>query len=202
VRDITLDFHGRDWLGDDPEYLLVRQWSISVIYYRIGADDETGEEVIGNARASTLSLDDTYVSRGVGVLEALDAVSGELESLSEIYDDDEGWWSEDLGLADAGPAALLVETIELKNEYRGHGLGPVVLTGIIDRLGAGCSFVALEPQPIGDPHSGRSVDEAVRALERCWQAVGFEPFRNGVWTLDLSTTTFQQKRHELLGRTT
>jgi hypothetical protein len=143
-EDLDLVFSARDWLtGAEPVDRVLRRWQITVV--RNTYSDElsssdarsAGDEVIGRATASVASLSDAANAR-IGVIEALDAISAELEHLSVIYDDPEGWWTDELGLADPGPTALLLETLELESVYRGLGLGPAVLAGIIDRLGVGC----------------------------------------------------------------
>lgn len=203
-QDLWLTFTAEDPLSDhDPISRAVKRWRISVGVNPFDdpqtLDVEVPDDgVIGHAEASVLNLGGAHEA-GINPLEALDAISAELHHLSEVYDDEEGWWSEDLHLADIGGLALLVETIELKPRYRGLGLGPAVLAGITERLGTGCSFAALEPSPIGDPLAGKSVDDATRSLERLWRTVGFEPFRNGVWVLDLGTDAFQSCRRGILG---
>lgn len=205
-EDLDLVFSARDWLtGDEPVDRVLRRWQITVVKNAYSDEPSSSDarlaadEVIGRGTASVASIRDAANAR-IGVIEALDAISAELEHLSVIYDDADGWWTDDLGLADPGPTALLLETLEFEPVYRGLGLGPAVLAGIIDRLGVGCSFAALEPHPIGEPFGGKPVDDAIRSLERLWTSVGFRPFRDGVWVLDLATVAFDERCRELLHR--
>ena len=200
-NDLVLAFSAEDILGNpDPVDRAIMRWQIAVLlgpFYELDPDeDEPDDGVIGRASASVLSLENADHAR-IGVAEALDAVSAELEHLSTVYDAEIGTWSEDLELATFGGAALLVETMELKPGFRGLGLGPAVLAGIVERLGSGCAFAALEPSPFGELLDGKSYDEATRALERLWQAVGFEPYRDGVWVVDLGTEAFWSCRDEI-----
>lgn len=134
---------------------------------------------------------------GVDAAYLLDMVSNEAEHLSCVYDEDSGWWADGLELEMPGSAGLFLETLELKPEFRGQGLGPVALAMIIERLGTGCSLVAMEPHPMGQPTGGKSVDEAIAALGRTWVVLGFEEYRDGVWILDLGLGTFRERKRDL-----
>jgi len=202
INDLILTFSGDDWLGLSQAERVARRWRIEVLRTIWSDDDDSGGEeqiVIGRGSATVIDIDDA-ADAGVPVWDVFDMISSETEHLYGVYDEADGWWDEDLGLAVVSSTALFLETLSLDPPYRGLGLGPPILAGIIDRLASGCSFAALEPHPFGEPFGGKTIEEATRSLERLWGGLGFEPFRNGVWVLDLGTTVFSARRKEIFGR--
>ena len=80
---------------------------------------------------------------------------------------------------------LVLERVWVAPDHRGNGLGPVIAAAVIDRLGRGCRLAACFPAPFeGDPRPEERERE-IEALGRIWAKVGFRPWRDGVWMLDL-----------------
>ncbi len=63
----------------------------------------------------------------------------------------------------------------------------------IDTLGRGCGFAATYPAPFEGEHDEASRTRAIRALGSHWGKLGFEHFSNGVWVLDLTARTFEDR---------
>jgi len=90
--------------------------------------------------------------------------------------------------ATAGPAdhLLVLERVRVEPEHRGHGLGPLIATAVIERLGRGCRMAACFPASFEGPCRPEDHDFEVEALSRIWAKVGFRHWRNGVWMMELA----------------
>lgn len=156
--------------------------------------DDDGHYVtieIGQARAYTIDLDSTD---NVGT--DLDDVSADLSLFAAtVFERNEvvGDLMAQFDMPHYG--ILILDNITLEEEYRGHGLGPWVAGTLIDVLSGrleGYSLVLCHPSPPGADHSDPNHELAVTALCRTWAKVGFKPFRDGVWFLDLRYTHFER----------
>jgi len=148
-------------------YRHVERWNVAV--------DEDGRPV-GDASLIILN-----VEPGQDVRELADPVAGDWRTITEAL-------GAEASGATAGPAdhLLVLERVRVEPEYRGNGLGPLIATAVIERLGRGCRMAACFPAPFEGPCRPEDHDVEVEALSRIWAKVGFRHWRNGVWMMELA----------------
>jgi hypothetical protein len=104
-------------------------------------------------------------------------------------------------------SVLVLDRLWIDPEWRGNGLGPIVAACAIARLGRGCRLVACYPAPYESVPSESAPlpedrDRSVEALSRIWAKVGFTPWSDGVWMLDLQSDAARESFDRLLPRAT
>ena len=93
---------------------------------------------------------------------------------------------------------LLCDRTWIEPQYRGHKLGLLIKAMSISALGRGCGIAVTYPAPFEGDYDDGGRDRAIAALGGHWAELGFEHFQSGVWVLDLSAMTFQERMGELL----
>lgn len=161
----------------------VERWAVSVLV-RGAADSDVRE--IGYAHVLVFTLE---AGRDIG--ELTDPASGtwiDVETRPDALRS-----PADAGGDPAPPGhVLLLDRLWLAPAHRGSGLGPIVAAAAIGRLGRGCHLAACYPAPFeADSGPPENRARAVDALGRVWSKVGFRPWRDGVWMLDLTATDMQ-----------
>lgn len=96
------------------------------------------------------------------------------------------------------PSALILDRLWIDPEWRGNGLGPIVAACAILRLGRGCRLAACFPAPFEPGQRDDERSHSVAALGRIWAKVGFAPWTDGVWMLDLQSDTLRDALARLL----
>ena len=103
--------------------------------------------------------------------------------------------------AEPGSASVLVlDRLWIEPDWRGNRLGPIVAACAILRLGRGCRLAACYPAPFESPQQGADRERSVEALGRIWAKVGFTPWNDGVWMLDLQSDAARESLERLLPR--
>jgi hypothetical protein len=97
-------------------------------------------------------------------------------------------------------SVLVLDRLWIEPAYRGNGLGPIVAACAILRLGRGCRLGACYPAPFETSQAPEDRDRAIEALGRIWAKVGFTPWNDGVWMLDLHTTVLRDALEGLVPR--
>jgi GNAT superfamily N-acetyltransferase len=195
--DIVLHYELAQHVGmrDDPEQRFVRTWGISA---RTTDDDGEEKEEIATAEAIVVDAVDIQAAGG-DVHDLLDSLSSDLEHIAAtIFNVDSGDFVEDLEeeLNNAG-SVLILDRVRVDPRFRGHGIGPLIAALAISAVGSGCSFAVCYPAPIEGKLTDRQRKEAIASLGRVWAKVGFKPFRDGVWILDLETVELEQALQRL-----
>jgi hypothetical protein len=183
-------------LGDAYE-AAVKHWHIEVVAEQFdGGGDDPVRWPVGWARVTITAL-----HQGANLYEVFDAIDGDHETVAAaLFDPIDGDLSEDLEerypliLGDI----LLCDQTWIKAEYRGHKLGLLIKAMSIIALGRGCGIAVTYPAPFEGDHDHEHRDRAIAALGAHWAELGFEHFKNGVWVLDLSAITFQERIDDLL----
>ncbi len=181
-------------LVDAPAFAHIERWSVSVLVERPNAKDDRRD--IGYARLIVLNLD-----AGVTVTDLADAASGDwVEVISRdaipadlavgVARDDDPEFTE--------TSVLVLDRLWIEPDFRGNGLGPIIAAYAILRLGRGCRLAACYPAPFEDAGLGADRDQSIEALGRVWAKVGFTPWNNGVWMLDLHTTVLRDALESLV----
>ncbi|ACU77826.1 hypothetical protein Caci_9013 [Catenulispora acidiphila DSM 44928] len=160
--------------------------------------DEPDAEPIQIGHMQFLMVDEAMVGR---VFDSLDALDGHASRHAEVI----------LALADDAEAPvempfgpyLIVESVQLDEPYRGRGLGTYLTGMAIKMIGPGCDIVTVYPFPLDTQRDEDGVavepatSEAMAAIGRSWERLGFRPYRLGVYVLDRRYATFEKSLSEL-----
>jgi GNAT superfamily N-acetyltransferase len=126
--------------------------------------------------------------------EALDAMESSLETVaSTILDPVSGELVDDLEelLEGLDERVLILNSVLVEPDWRGYGVGTLLAGLALQTLAPGSRLVATYPAPLTDS-GGAEWETAVAKLEKVWGALGFVPFRDGVWVLDLATVDLDE----------
>lgn len=132
----------------------------------------------------------------------LDAMEGDLEVIaSAVLDRESGDLAEDLeeSIEPFGDRLLILNSVRLAEEWRGHGLGPLLAGLAIETLAPGARLAVTYPAPMGDPIASTR-EEAVDKLGQVWSHLGFTQYRGGVWILDMGLVHFDKALETLRNR--
>lgn len=184
-------------LVDAPAFRHIERWTVSVLASDPGT--ETGPRDIGYARLIVLNLE-----AGVTAADLADSASGDwaevfrpVETPSRVAVGTTR--NEDSEFTEM--SVLVLDRLWIEPGHRGNGLGPIVAACAILRLGRGCRLAACYPAPFEREQLGADRARAIDALGRVWAKVGFKPWNDGVWMLDLHTTDVRDALERLLPQT-
>ena len=184
-------------LVDVPAFPRIERWTVSVLVDQSNGEDDRRH--VGYARVIVLNLD-----AGVTLADLADTATGEW---TEIAGAVEARTERVVGGArgeDSEPAEaryLVLERLWIEPGFRGNGLGPVTACYAILRLGHGCRLAACYPAPFEASQGAEDRDRSIEALGRIWAKVGFTPWNEGVWMLDLHATDIRDQLRGLLAHT-
>lgn len=189
---IRLHYHHRSFLLDTPNDA-VERWSISADLL----DDETREvSHIGSIEIVSVDLYD--VRRP---LDLLDAEDGDLIMVGgEIFGAQGGITAalEEHLEEPIGSRILLLNRVQLASEWRGFGLGALLVGVALNKLSIDAVAAACYPAPLDlGKEDGERYEGAVLKLAATWGQLGFEHFRGGVHVLNLATTALSERIAEL-----
>jgi hypothetical protein len=126
--------------------------------------------------------------------EALDAAEADLEAVgSAVLDTRTGELADDLEeqIEPMGESLLVLDSAKMSKDWRGFGVGVYVAGLALRHLSAGARMAALYPAPLNKlDEQAREV--AIQKLGRAWSQLGFQPYRAGVWVLDLALLDLEQ----------
>jgi GNAT superfamily N-acetyltransferase len=184
-------------LVDAPAFGHIERWTVSVLVDHSNATHDRRN--IGYARLVVLNLEE-----GVTLADLADASSGDWVEVNRPIETGADTTADIARGEDSestGTSCLVLERLWIEPEYRGNGLGPIVASFAILRLGRGCRLAACYPAPFETSHSFEDRDRSIEALGRIWAKVGFTPWNDGVWILDLHTTELRDALERLLPHT-
>jgi GNAT superfamily N-acetyltransferase len=182
---------------DDPDRY-IRTYE-GVIKGGIDEDDDDQyptEEELGNVRLFIVERE-RVINDGESLFEVMDCLSpSTLDMYEALVNGRTGDWKERVkNLIDENrgcyPNTMLIDRVELKPEFRGHGIGPSVVRQVIDTLGASCELIACKPFPLqycgymGDrneeqrkePAFERTRKAAWKKVRSIWEQTGFIPVK-------------------------
>jgi GNAT superfamily N-acetyltransferase len=177
-----------------PVFGHIERWTVSVLVEHPNAAD--GKSNIGYARVIVLNLE-----AGVSLADLADTATGDWGEVVHPVDgptDAPAHATRDDDSEPAGTSFLVLERLWIEPDYRGNGLGPIVASCAILRLGRGCRLAACYPAPFEASRTSEDRDRSVEALGRVWAKVGFTPWNDGVWMLDLESTDLRDALGRLL----
>jgi GNAT superfamily N-acetyltransferase len=168
-------------LARPAPYRHLERWTVTVAAG--GTDHDEDAPTIGDAHVVIVNLE-----AGRDVRDFADITAGAWRDIHE--GDIDGSLSQDHPRAEPDGAStathlLVLERVWVAPEYRGNGLGPIIAAAVIDRLRRGCRLAACFPAPFEGDRRPEDREREIEALERIWAKVGFRPWRDGVWMLDL-----------------
>ncbi|MFD6802680.1 hypothetical protein [Streptomyces cyaneofuscatus] len=159
--------------------------------WHVSADlvEHETEEIIEHVGDFEFFRADPYETRDLfGVL---DGYEGDVAAIAEaLLDHSTGHFRDDLDeyAEIMGSGMLLLNSAKLKAEWRGFGLGVVLAGRAIKRLGSGSRGAACYPAPLESADDSDTTHaKAIAALGRTWEQLGFEPYRSGVYVLNLGS---------------
>jgi hypothetical protein len=179
-------------LVDAPSFGHIERWTVTVLVdHPVAAEDRRD---IGYARLVVLNLE-----AGVTLTDLADTSSGDWVDIvaGETRTDSATGMARD----DTEPAemsVLVLERLWIDPSYLGNGLGPIVAACAILRLGRGCRLAACYPAPFETGQAPENRDRSIEALGRIWAKVGFTPWNDGVWMLDLQAVDVRDALERLL----
>ncbi len=149
------------------------------------------QKKIGEGQVIQVRMDQFLSDDNFSLFDVFDCYSQELHELyGELFIDDELRPSLEDELCDMGNI-VLIESIALKPEYRGKGLGGILALAIAERFG-GQDLVALKPWPMNssDPEDGeqkwgmkpltKTQEKLVaKKLRKSYMSAGFKPLFRG-----------------------
>ena len=160
--------------------------------------DDSNKRKIGYAHVIVVN-----VEAGVTLADLTDTATGDwvdvVRPLGAHSDGPIGVTTEDN--VPARTSLLVLDRVWIEPDYRGNELGPVIACCAILRLGRGCQLAACYPAPFEAAEVSEDRDDSIAALSRIWAKVGFTPWKDGVWMLDLRTTSLSDALEGLLPRT-
>jgi GNAT superfamily N-acetyltransferase len=181
-------------LVDAPKFGHIERWTVTVrVDHPNAADDRRN---IGYARLIVLNLE-----AGVTLADLADTASGDWVEAGPVE------WPTAVGVGrdddseSAETSVLVLDRLWIEPDYRGNGLGPIVAACAILRLGRGCRLAACYPAPFETSQASENRDRSIDALGRIWARVGFTPWNDGVWMLDLHSTDVRDALKQLLPHT-
>ncbi len=181
-------------LVDPPAFGHIERWTVSVLVERSNHEDDRRH--VGFAQVIVLNLE-----AGVTLADLADTATGDWTEvagpIAARTEHAPGSPSDE----DSEPmeaSYLVLDRLWIEPEYRGNGLGPVTACYAILRLGRGCRLAACYPAPFEANQIAEDRDRSIEALGRIWAKVGFTPWNDGVWILDLHTTDMRDRLKRLL----
>jgi hypothetical protein len=183
-------------LVDAPPFGHIERWTVTVVVDHPAAADDRHD--VGDARLIVLNLE-----AGVTLADLADTTSGDWVDISpsETRTDTATGMARDDDTESREMSVLILEWLWIEPAYRGYGLGPIVAACAILRLGRGCRLAACYPAPFETSQASEDRDRSIEALGRIWAKVGFTPWNDGVWMLDLHTTEVHNALERLLPHT-
>jgi GNAT superfamily N-acetyltransferase len=196
LNDIRLDISSPLHLAScfDEQTDMAPRWFVTVML----EDDDNDGHATEIGHMEFLMVDEAMVGR---VFDSLDAHDGHAAShaaaILALEEDEDAPVEMPFG------PYLVVETVQLDREYRGSGLGTYLTGMAIKMIGPGCDIVTVCPFPLGAERDDNgdvlqpATDQAIAAIGRSWERLGFTPYRHGVYVLDRRYVAFEKSLKQL-----
>jgi hypothetical protein len=164
-------------------------------------------------RMNGLTVDPWRVGTVGGIYDALDARSADYEHFVPLFRNGSvasGYLNPKLDEqleAAGGTRVVIIDRVTLAPAWRGiGGVGRLLIAGLLEWVAGGARMVATHPFPtdlhpqIEEAAGQRSDDVLAPDLERVrrtWSSLGFRPFTEDIYVLDVATVTLDSAREEL-----
>ncbi|MEV8441906.1 hypothetical protein AB0425_31385 [Actinosynnema sp. NPDC051121] len=205
IDSIIIEYGSRQYSFRTDDGRHMHQWSASVHLI-----DDGGEPIESMGHILAHAVEYEQMSDPFSVLDEETADLGHIAGV--FFDIHTGELVDELDdkLEPLGSGMLVIDSVHLDSKWRGYGFGPLFVGMVIESLGAGRRFAALQPAPIGRQDaefetSSQSDPEASDLTARAklgvlWSQLGFEHFKDDVWVLDLSLPTFPKAMASIRSR--
>jgi len=168
---------------------VAESWYVNTVEERWGDDgDETATVDVCQMHLVRAQLEHP------DLWDALDAMEADLEMVaSTVLDPSTGSLADELEerIEPMHDQMLILNSAVLAPEWRGLGIGALLAGMALQTLAPGARLAVTYPAPLNDAE-GPARRAATVKLGRVWQQLGFEPFRDGVWVLDLALVGLDQ----------
>lgn len=151
------------------------EWSVSIQgrVWDEGDEDNDGRDVhVGDARFSIVPDAGT-----IDLFMTLDAVNQELAGVAEMLTNERPDLMPNAGM-DLGGDLLVLSSLWVDPQFRGHKIGHSVLKAILGTVGRGTSLVILQAAPVltddGTGEDSPQYTAGTAALRRYWADFGFQ----------------------------
>jgi len=135
--------------GDPTEF--IRPLEVQFVAGEEATKGEPREIKIGQARVLYIHGNLAYYNYRHALLDVCDAYSQELCELFNAFFEEENEWIEEVRDADVVCYDILyIDYVYLHPEYRGYGIGKILLAGLIEEFGLPADIVITWPLPM-DP---------------------------------------------------
>lgn len=188
---ISITHNSRRPLGTGDPADVSTSWHSTLVAF----DDDERDHLLAVAETHIIHADRLD---GWSLLDVLDEISADVASYLDLFDQDGQLVA---GISDNFAGSLIVaDRVSVDPQYRGHGLGPLLLAEALVELGQGCQLAVCTPAPFEEPTgyddiNGTALVDAGAAerwehrrdeLRLLWSRLGFERFEDtDIYTLDL-----------------
>lgn len=194
--DISSTLHFASCYGEQTD--MAPRWFVQIMLEDSDEDTDDGSKATEIGHMEFLMVDEAMVG---DIFDSLDSHDGHAaahaQAILAMRDDEDG--PVDIPL---GPY-LVVESVQIDGAYRGHGLGTYLTGMAIKMIGPGCDVVTVCPFPLNAKRDENGdvvqpeTDQAIAAIGRSWERLGFKPYRHGIYVLDRTYTTFEKSLKKL-----
>jgi hypothetical protein len=183
IQDVVLSFSSEYSVFDEAS---VQNWHVSAEVVTWDDNDVEQREHIADI---SIVVADTYDNDELFWI--LDGDTVDLGTIAGAVLSPDGGLRDDLenGL---GSNLVILDGVTLAEGWRGHGVGPLLAGLALKRFEAGAGVFATFPSPYGE-YENPDHPKIVKRLRKTWATLGFEKYRKGVWVLDPSLHTFDER---------
>lgn len=159
----------------EPEDLTTL-YNITVTYTKDFESDK--KIIIGNSICRQIDTLDKLTNEELPIFDIADSISGDMLCIISPFIDEKG----DIKPQYWGMSMLYIESIYIKPEFRGKGIGSIVLKFIVEELLNFSPIITIIPNPveIKDKESNEFKKE-LRKLIDLYESLGFVNMDNVVW---------------------
>jgi GNAT superfamily N-acetyltransferase len=132
---------------------------------------------------------------------ALDSSNDTIAYIGDVlFDANTGQLAEGVAsrLGSRSERILLLDRVELEPEWQGRSVAALLVALTLERLRPGCRAAVCLPGPLETMGmSERDYRQGVERMKSVWQKVGFAPLTEGLWALDLTSHTLDDRLSQL-----
>ena len=150
---------------------------VYLVHYRgrIFIDDESDDDI----EAGTVEA----IRVNIGNMPSFDLMDFYKASVYEFYpvlfDPDSEYYRDELVDGMGGSDLLIMERMEIHEQFRGYGLGKMVIDSTITSLGSSCAVIAMKIFPLQYVKKGMSTESPEfttiqNKMKKYWRTIGFE----------------------------
>lgn len=176
LRDVSLLYSAAQPVGDHGDPTM--SWFIRAVEEIDEGGDSMTERLVGRIHIVTGDINHGHL------WDVLDANEADLSTVaSAVLDQRLGCLRDDLADFILGDRLVILNSVTLVDEWRGHGVGALLAGTALETFVSGAAIMATYPAPMDDAE-GAARRAATKKLRAVWSRIGFAPYRDGVYVLD------------------